>query len=264
MKGNNNFFLLRILTLVFVLFMTLSVFFIGFQLEISPSLNSQMDRWVGIATVCTAIASIVIGLITVWVMFDQQKTQNELIKYQKCEHQPTFIVKINQHYGGDKNFNDASFEDIKIMSLVYQQYIIKDIKINTFITLKNNNYKNSFIGRIRLYDYFYIKRENDDTILIGTSNSEKRNLAKYNSMINLVYKSPRTEPGICINKDIMVEIEYIDVYEEEHKKYFQNGYPVDETTYLRNSNYKSCNEVSIDDFDILEYLKRHNQQTVQS
>ena len=73
MKGSNNFFLLRILVLMFVLLMTLGVFFIEFKLEISPSLNSQMDRWVGIATVCTAIASIVIGLITIWVMLDQQK-----------------------------------------------------------------------------------------------------------------------------------------------------------------------------------------------
>lgn len=258
-------FLSGILTVLFILFVTLSFRYYNIDLKLSELLNFTIDKWVSIATICTAISSIVIGLVTVWVMIDQQKKQNELIKYQKFEHQPTFIVKISEHYGGDENFNDASFEDLKIKSIGYQQYIIKEIKINTFITLTNNHYKNPFIDRIRLYDYFYKKMGgNDDAIIIGTSNREKRNLAKYNSITNLFYKSPRTEPGMCINKDIMVEIEYIDVYEEEHIKYFQNGYPVDETTYKKNSRYNVKNEVSIDDFDILEYLKQYNLQTNQS
>lgn len=192
------------------------------------------------------------------------KIQDELIKYQKFEHQPTFIVKINEHYSADENYNSTSFEDLKIVSVGYQQYIIKEIKINTFITLINNHYKNPFINRIRLYDYFSNKiAEDDNVILMATSNCKKRNLAKYNSMSDLVYKSPITKPGLCINKNIMVEIEYIDIYEEEHKKYFQNGYPVDETTYKKNSKYNVKNEVSIDDFDILEYLKQYNWQTNQ-
>lgn len=223
-----------------------------------------MDRWVGIATVCTAIASIVIGLITVWVMLDQQKNQNELIEYQKCEHQPTFIVEINKHYGEDKSFNDASYEDLKINCVGNQQYIIVDIKINTYITLKTNYYKNPIVDRIRLYDYFNIRMGKDENaILTATSNRDKRNFAKYISMKNCLYNLPRTERNIHITKDIMVEIEYIDVYQEKRKKYFQNGLPVDETTYLRNSDYKFCNEYSIDDFDLLEYLKRHNLQIVE-
>lgn len=83
MAGNKNFLLSRMIVLACVLVATLVVFFIGFQLETVPSEDSQMDRWVGIATVCTAIASIVVGLITIWVMFDQQKMQDRFLEYQK-------------------------------------------------------------------------------------------------------------------------------------------------------------------------------------
>lgn len=84
---------LRILILALVIFSITVVFFIGFKLNIAPHVQSEMDRWVGIATVCTAISSAIVGLISVWVMFDQKKLQDKLMDMQIHEHQPVFKVK---------------------------------------------------------------------------------------------------------------------------------------------------------------------------
>ena len=92
---------LRILILALVIFSITVVFFIGFKLNVAPHVQSEMDRWVGIATVCTAISSAIVGLISVWVMFDQKKVQDKLMEMQIHEHQPVFKVKIEQHAGLD-------------------------------------------------------------------------------------------------------------------------------------------------------------------
>ena len=49
----------RILILALVVLSITAIFFIGFKLNIAPHIQSEMDRWVGIATVCTAISSAV-------------------------------------------------------------------------------------------------------------------------------------------------------------------------------------------------------------
>lgn len=254
MKGNRNFFISRMLVLICVLVTTLAVFFMGFQLETTPSEDSQMDRWVGIATVCTAMASIVVGLITIWVMFDQQKMQDELIKYQKMEHRPNFIVRLTPHYGGDENANDSSFEELTIHNIGNQSYLINDIDINTYITCAFDDEREQFRYRIRFYDYFIKegREANSDVIFKATSNREKRNLAKYLSMTDSVYNGKKMR----FSKDIMVRIVYVDLYEETHIKYFRNGYPVDEKTYLEYSNFIVGHEASIDNFDVHTY---HNQ-----
>jgi hypothetical protein len=68
-------FLSGILTVLFILFVTLSFRYYNIDLKLSELLNFTIDKWVSIATICTAISSIVIGLVTVWVMIDQQKNK---------------------------------------------------------------------------------------------------------------------------------------------------------------------------------------------
>lgn len=256
MKGHKNFIFSRLAVLVFVLMATLAIFFIGYQLETTPSENSQMDRWVGIATVCTAIASIVIGLITIWVMFDQQKMQNELIRYQKMEHQPNFSIKIPQHYGHDENAEDSSYEEVMINNIGNHSYLIKDIQVDVYITCSFKFNNDSLSERILLYDYFTHKvRYNDDNhILTATSSREKRNLARYNSMLELS-RNTNNVSNVTFAKDILIMIEYVDLYEETHVKYFMNGYPIDKETYIKHSTHSTENEFSIDNFDVIKYIK---------
>ena len=71
--------LVRVAILALVILSITVVFFIGFKLNVAPHVQSEMDRWVGIATVCTAISSAIVGLISVWVMFDQKKVQDKLM-----------------------------------------------------------------------------------------------------------------------------------------------------------------------------------------
>lgn len=263
MKGNRNLFMSRLLVISCVLITTLVVFVIGYRLETTPSEDSPMDRWVGIATVCTALASIVVGLITIWVMFDQQKTQDELIKYQKLEHQPNYILKITEYRGQDENGKDSSFEELVIYNMGNQSYLIKNIAVDVFITWDCNFKDKHFNDRILFFDYFITKkRESDNTVYVATSNRDKRNLAKYSAMNRYANSLPSAYdvPDMFFEKDIMTKIEYIDLYEEAHIKYYRNGYPVDKDTYLKLSKYS--NQASIDNFDMWEYRKEHHNEWV--
>ena len=104
----------RVAILALVILSITVVFFIGFKLNVAPHVQSEMDRWVGIATVCTAISSAIVGLISVWVMFDQKKVQDKLMDMQVSEHQPVFKVKIEQHAGLDESGKAFDYEDVKI------------------------------------------------------------------------------------------------------------------------------------------------------
>lgn len=142
------------IVLVCVLVTTLAVFFIGFQLETTPSEDSQMDRWVGIATVCTAIASIVVGLITIWIMFDQQKMQDRLLEYQKMEHQPNFIIKNVEYPGHDEEGKDSSYEELEIYNYGTRSFLIKNIIVKTFLVWTYNHPNQHFVDNIHLFDYW--------------------------------------------------------------------------------------------------------------
>jgi hypothetical protein len=119
---------LRILILALVIFSITVVFFIGFKLNVAPHVQSEMDRWVGIATVCTAISSAIVGLISVWVMFDQKKVQDKLMEMQIHEHQPVFKVKIEQHAGLDESGKTYDYEEVKISNIGNSSYILKEWK----------------------------------------------------------------------------------------------------------------------------------------
>lgn len=83
-------------------------------------------------------------------------------------------------------------------------------------------------------------------------------------MVNYANNIPDNGPDMDFDKDIMVRIVYVDLYEETHTKYFRNGYPVDEKTYLKYSSYTAGHEASIDNFDMWAYRKQIPNDTVQS
>lgn len=261
MASNKNFLLSRMVVLASVLVTTLVVFFIGFQLETVPSEDSQMDRWVGIATVCTAIASIVVGLITIWVMFDQQKMQDRFLEYQKMEHQPNFIVRNLEFLGYDEEGKDSSYEELEIYNYGIRSFLIKDIQVNTFLVWGYNHQDRHLVDNVHLYDYWgNMQLMSDNDLIFKTKNSNvRRNLAKYNclSAYSRSLYGFHDAPNIRFGKNTMVMIEYIDLYNESRVKYFQNGCPVDKKTYEKYTAFQPGHYASIDDFDLKEYMSRH-------
>lgn len=262
MANNKNFLLSRMIVLVCVLITTLAVFFIGFQLETTPSEDSQMDRWVGIATVCTAIASIVVGLITIWIMFDQQKMQDQLLEYQKMEHQPNFIIKNVEYPGHDEEGKDSSYEELEIYNYGTRSFLIKNIIVKTFLVWTYNHPNQHFVDNIHLFDYWSnAQRISDNDLIFKTKNSKtRRNLAKYGSLLAYSYSLPDAHdiPKIDFEKNTMVMIEYIDLYNEPRVKYFQNGYPVDKDTYEKYTACQLGHYASIEDFDLWKYKSKHH------
>ena len=251
---------LRIFILASVVFSITVVFFIGFKLNIAPHIQSEMDRWVGIATVCTAISSAIVGLISVWVMFDQKKMQQELMAYQKMEHQPIFKIKLHEHPGMDDNGKDATYEDLVIQNVGNQSMIIKNISINVFITWTFDYYLDHFLDRIYFYDYFVTQERNSETDVIFTAKGSRnnRNLGKYLEFLNYANNLPDSAPYMDFEKDILVKIEYIDLYNETKIKYFRNGYPIDEETYSISSKTTAEHTTSLAGFNLWEYKGKHH------
>ena len=253
--NKKHFWFSKAIVIIALLFFLAVVFVIGRCLAVTPSEISDMDRWSGIGTVCTAIYSIIVGVITVWVMFDQQKTQYEFLEFQKREHQPNYILKIKKYYGYNKDYNDTSYEELLIRNVGHNSAMITDIKVDVFINCKMESPTENFTDRIRIYDYYAYKNEfsEGDLIYRATGTRNKPNYAFYDALLEL--SRNEHEKGIMLTflKDIMVKIDYIDLYDESHSKYFRNGLRIDEKTYNKCTKYKLRHEASIDDFDFYKY-----------
>ena len=253
--------LARVAILALVIVSITVVFFIGFKLNIAPHVQSEMDRWVGIATVCTAISSAIVGLISVWVMFDQKKTQDKLMSMQVSEHQPIFKVKIEEHASLDQDQNPFDYEEVKISNIGNNSFILKEWDTNgyAYFKFKLNNNVEDFL--IKFPDYFGTKSDkiNSEDILISTRNSQKHKnldiLNKANQKLLGITASLEC-PSIYVERLIYTFIRYIDLYGNEQTRYFINTLPVDKAEFERipkNAKYKE--ECFLEDFDILEYTK---------
>ena len=77
-------------------------------------------------------------------------------------------------------------------------------------------------------------------------------MAKYGSLLAYSYSLPDAHdiPKIDFEKNTLVMIEYIDLYNEPRVKYFQNGYPVDKDTYEKYTACQLGHYASIEDFDL--------------
>lgn len=251
--------MLRLSILAFVIISILFIFFIGFKLNVTPHLQSEMDRWVGIATVCTAISSAIIGFVSVWVMFDQKKMQQELLQYQKMEHQPKFIIKSVKHPGRDES-GDSTYEEIKIHNVGNQSILIKDVTVGAYVTWDYEYKLDRFLDRIHFHDYFSSSSQvaSDEAIYIATSDHEKRNFAKYKALEDYAFNLPNGAPEMLFSKDILVKIQYIDLYNEAQTKYFLNGYPIEEETYQKHTATTCERWTSIHTFDKWSYKNKYH------
>lgn len=253
---------LRILILALVIFSITVVFFIGFKLNIAPHVQSEMDRWVGIATVCTAISSAIVGLISVWVMFDQKKLQDKLMNMQVSEHQPVFKVKIEQHAGLDESGKAFDYEEVKISNIGNSSYILKEWKIEAYAYSQYNHREISKELFIHLYDYFGTRTDqtNIEDVVLMTRNSDKvKNLDKINKMNNFANSLPGSSeyPYYYIERKIYTYIKYIDLYGNEQERFFINTLPVEnyiEFLKLHNT-IKLQAQKSVKEFDIFECVK---------
>lgn len=243
---------LRILILALVIFSITVVFFIGFKLNIAPHVQSEMDRWVGIATVCTAISSAIVGLISVWVMFDQKKLQDKLMDMQIHEHQPVFKVKPEIMH---TVLPDNEYEEVRIGNVGNPSFVIKEWDVKAYgyfrYTYKNETYEHL----ISFPDYFGMKTDKSegDDIILATIHSDQRKNVRFIKEINSYGRSvPR---GYMFYRIIYTHITYIDLYGNLQTRYFINTLPVDEVEFhrLRNS-IKNQHEYFLNEFDIDKFL----------
>ena len=253
---------LRILILALVIFSITVVFFIGFKLNVAPHVQSEMDRWVGIATVCTAISSAIVGLISVWVMFDQKKVQDKLMDMQIHEHQPVFKVKIEQHAGLDESGKTYDYEEVKISNIGNSSYILKEWKIEAYAYFQYDLKEFSEEYFIHLYDYFGTKTDetNVEDFILTTRNSDKvKNIDKINKMNAYVNSLPgsRDCPYFYIQRKIYTYIKYIDLYGNEQERYFINTLPVENNTEFLKLHNKVAHQAQkcVSEFDVFKCVK---------
>lgn len=249
----------RILLLTAVLATISIILIVGFKLNILPSLQSEMDRWVGIATVCTAVSSIVVGLVSVWIMFDQKRMQEETIRLQQNEHQPKFVINISEHPGQDENNEDSSYENMTILNVGDRAMVIDEIQVNTYITctiLENKvqgRRKQLAKGIILFIDYFWKEKQNynSEKVYTAESDRDRRNVA----LVGKFYEYSRNHkiPNVMIevSKDIVTCIKYTDTYDTPHTLYFKNTVRINEKDYKK---FCATDSRFIEDFDVKTYI----------
>ena len=240
---------LRMFILTLVVFSITVIFLIGFKLNIAPHIQSEMDRWVGIATVCTAISSAIVGLISVWVMFDQKKTQDKLMNMQISEHQPVFKVKTELHKAAG-----IEYEEVKISNVGNASFIIKDWDIKAYGYFQHGD---AFKHLILFSDYFGKKTdegEGDDVILATIDSDQRKNVSIMKDINSYGRSVPR---GYVFYRILYTHITYIDLYGNMQTRYFINTLPVDEIEFNKlTGSIENKHEYTLSTFDIDKFLDK--------
>ncbi len=220
--------------------------------------------WSAWANLISAAGTVVIGVATIFVMFQENSIQTRLAKMEEAEHQPIIVVKeVAEESVGSDIFDYAEFyiynygamvksiEKVSADVFIRIGYNIGDKRRDTYAPLEDYYFRYYKTGALQgdiAHSYGSFKNHNNYTYasrLYNASSSRYDNLALYTELVK-TYK-----------------IEYIDIY-GVHKAICFIG-----ESETSGDNYQSIHDRAYNDFggdsfklgdvtidDIIDYLEK--------
>lgn len=215
-----------------------------------------IDKIVGLATIFAGVSSLIVGIVSISIMYSQSDMQKKLIMFQQMEHQPTFevITTVNNH---SYNGNTFSTEYFSVMNVgeKFKRIAIEDksfLKIDYSINYYGNGEEKRIISYMPVRYFEHIK-------YTGHLNGEvarsfqyiSKNNDQYSSLLQSVSKYNQINQNNRLNierVDFFI-IQYEDIYGEERTVYLQNNQFVSES-YFKEIINQSQNDYSLSAYDI--------------
>lgn len=215
-----------------------------------------IDKIVGLATIFAGISSLIVGIVSISIMYSQSDMQKKLIMFQQMEHQPNFevITTVNNH---SYNGNTFSTEYFSIMNIgeKFKRIAVEDksfFKIDYTLNYYGNGEEERIISYMPVRYFEHIK-------YTGHLNGEvarsfqyiSNNSEQYYRLLQSVseYNHTNQTNRINIERVDFFIIQYEDIYGEERTVYLQNNLLVNESYYYEIVN-QSQNDYCLSAYDI--------------
>lgn len=203
-----------------------------------------------------SLATICIGVVTIYVMISQYNLQEKTVQMQMYEHQPRFTVGFSDSYFYDSI--NIKFENISISNLGEKFTHCDDPEIITYMDIKYTEYQSPkeqhYFFHIPYTDYFDLRStiRLQGEIVVGHENF---NIAKHLLEFYSAHpKNPFTDNRFDFTFQTihMIHISYQDIYNEHHDVYFKNSDEIAESAFKQYYDNSTLEEGNIFDISTLK------------
>ena len=189
--------------------------FITVTLLIKMYIDKRQKKkdWSVWANVITAIATVLVGIVTIFVMKSGDDIQKKLMTMEEAKNQPIFVLnEISEMSPGSDKYD---YEDFHLYNY---GAIVKSIeKVKSYVFVKLSYYKSDEL--IKLYapiqDYFYRYYKTGSLqgeIALSYGSFKIHNVLNYVNHIH--YDQPSDQSIILVNTELVkiYVVEYVDIY----------------------------------------------------
>lgn len=223
--------------------------------------KNNLDTIVAFMTIITGVASVIVGFVTIKVMLDQNKREQEQLEFQEKEHQPIFVLKkkLGKSYP-DKDIYD--FEEFTLENVGHSYKLLQEVDIKTFVKINHTTTKDTYnqvVSYIPLSYYYNTTIKTGDVtdlVYYSIGSNHIHNNEKYSNLYfsALEYNKDKDGEYLFVDKEQFFIIKYKDIYDKERTIYLQNQEVVNEDIYnkiesLAKQDYDktyNLNELSLD------------------
>jgi hypothetical protein len=205
---------------------------IAFLVVVVSSLSLRMffekkkgdKEWSAWANLISATGTVIVGVATIFVMFQENSIQIRLAKMEEAEHQPVFVLRerIEEHIENGDKFLNQEFYCYNHGAIVKS---IEDFTFDVFYEIKYNN--KSYYAPI--IDFYALHT------LTGALQGEI--VHSYNSVNNLSH-FPQSYLSGEVNKNSIearllttYKVEFIDLFGEKKAAYFKGESEISDYEY---------------------------------
>lgn len=194
--------------------------------------KDNFDLVINVVTVLVGIFTIVTGLVSIHVMISQDRTQKELIRAQKMEHQPTFQVTLSEFPAEEGGPN--VYQEYSITNIGEQMSSPADVTCHSYfkITYADSKYPHEDYFSINQFFYAsFFSGALKGEIIHSACSWALENLKHYGELRFTPRPSKCTAP-ITIDLAHTFSISYVDIYGETNEVYFLGERPISKEEYF--------------------------------
>jgi hypothetical protein len=187
----------------------------------------KFNEWM---TLLIGVSTIVVAIVNCYYIAKQTNIYKQQAKYEKQEHQPVFIIEIKQEQDSD----DGKYGTDRLYIRNVGARVRSPFKVKTslFFRLTHSVKDQRSAIRVKVSDYFGLSRKGyGNGNIIYEAHSAGNNRAYCELYNQSLADSRRGDEYYFLDKDLLIEISYTDLYNESHTLYFNDDMEITKTEY---------------------------------
>ncbi len=186
--------------------------------------------WSAWANLISAAGTVVVGVATIFVMFQENNIQTRLAQMEEAEHQPLLIVEENSYQSDENSVYD--YEEFSIYNRGALVKQISEVSADVFIRVDYNSNEERFESFIPIRDYYFRYYKTgalEGDIAHSYGSFKTQNVLNFKRIYDLYTSNSREYVNIELVK--FFTIEYIDIYGNAKRVRFKGHSEVSDDYY---------------------------------